>query len=421
VPLVPKDVKELGEKHDIDFVVQPSAIRVFPDSEYAAAGAKVDEDLGACDVVLAVKEIPVDLLQRGKTYVFFSHVIKGQPYNMPMLKKLMEFECNLIDYEKVTNEKGRRLIFFGRHAGLAGAVETLCALGQRLAFEGIDTSFSQVLQPYRYSGLQAIRESLGEVREQIARKGLPEELTPLVIGTAGYGNVGKGAKEIIDVLAPEEITATELLSLADSGNVRRDAVYSVVFKEEDTVVPAAPGAEFSLQDFFKNPGNYRSRFADYLPHLTVLMNAIYWQAGNPRLVTKEALRNLFGQSQKPRLRVIGDISCDIEGAVEATVRHTQPGSPSYTYNPADDATADGFDGQGVVIMAVDNLPCEIPGESSADFSEILRDFVAPIAGADYAAEFDRVALPPELKKALILHRGQLTPDYAYLAKFVAQA
>ncbi len=419
-PLTPKDVKELREKHGIDFIIQPSDIRVFSDSEYEAAGAKVSEDLAACNVVLAVKEIPISLLQHGKTYVFFSHVIKGQPHNMPMLKKLMKLGCSLIDYEKVTDEKGRRLIFFGRHAGLAGAVETLHALGQRLDLEGIATPFSEILQPHRYSGLGAIKKSLEAVRERISSDGLPEELVPLVVGIAGYGNVGSGAAEIVDALAHEDIAASELPGLVASGNARRDVVYKVVFREEDTVVPTRPGAVFELSDFFRNPGNYRSRFADYLPHLTVLINAIYWQTGNPRLATKEALRDLFACECRPRLRVIGDISCDMGGAIEATSMCTQPGTPCYTYFPADGTVREGCQAEGVAIMAVDNLPCEIPAESSADFSGILKDFVAPIAGADFSAGFDQIGLPPELKRALILLRGELTPDYAYLKKYVAQ-
>jgi saccharopine dehydrogenase (NAD+, L-lysine-forming) len=420
-PLTPEDLKELHQKHGIEFVVQPSPIRVFTDAQYASAGARVSEDLSGCPVVFAIKEIPVEFLQPGTTYVFFSHVIKGQPYNMPMLRKLMELGCNLIDYEKVTNEKGRRLIFFGRHAGLAGAVETLHALGRRLEYEGIRTPLLHIEPPHRYPDLAEIEASLKKAGEEIRKHGLPEQLAPLVVGIAGYGNVGAGAAEIIDMLAPESITPSELPKMGGRTGAKRDVVYKVVFREQDTVEPAQPGASFSLEDFFRNPGSYRSRFEEYLPHLTVLMNAIYWQAGNPRLVTKGALQKLFSGPRRPRLRVIGDISCDIEGAIEATVKHTEPGTPCYTYNSIDGTIRDGCGSQGVVIMAVDNLPCEIPSESSRDFSRILRGFVASIAGADYRMELDRLSLAPELKRALILHRGQLTPGYRYLEEYVAQA
>jgi alpha-aminoadipic semialdehyde synthase len=417
-PLTPQHVKELREKHGVKFVVQPSAIRVYADTEYNDAGARLDDDLSSCDAVFAVKEIPVKYLQPDKTYVFFAHVIKGQSCNMPMLKKLMELGCNLIDYEKVMDDNGRRLIFFGRHAGIAGAIETLCALGQRLKSEGIDTPFTQVKRAYEYHDMRDIEQSLKAAGELIARDGLPGELTPLVIGIAGYGNVGGGAREIIDILPHHDVKASELAGLARQENARNDLVYKVVFKEEDMVEPVLPEGEFLLQDYYDHPEKYRGRFESYLPCLTVLINTIYWEAQYPRLVTNQALKELFSSQERPRLRVIGDISCDIEGAVEATVRSTEPGNPCYVYNPADGTTLDGCEGDGVVIMAVDHLPCEIPAESSADFSRVLESFVAPVVEADYSKSFDELVLPPEIKRALILHRGRFTPDYKYLGEFV---
>jgi alpha-aminoadipic semialdehyde synthase len=417
-PLTPQHVKELREKHGVKFVVQPSAIRVYADTEYNDAGARLDDDLSSCDAVFAVKEIPVKYLQPDKTYVFFAHVIKGQSYNMPMLKKLMELGCNLIDYEKVMDDNGRRLIFFGRHAGIAGAIETLCALGQRLKSEGIDTPFTQVKRAYEYRDMRDIEQSLKAAGELIARDGLPGELTPLVIGIAGYGNVGGGAREIIDILPHLDVKASELAGLARQENARNDLVYKVVFKEEDMVEPVLPEGEFLLQDYYDHPEKYRGRFESYLPCLTVLINTIYWEAQYPRLVTNQALKELFSGPERPRLRVIGDISCDIEGAIEATVRSTEPENPCYVYNPADGTTLDGCEGDGVVIMAVDHLPCEIPAESSADFSRVLESFVAPVVEADYSKSFDELVLPPEIKRALILHRGRFTPDYKYLGEFV---
>jgi alpha-aminoadipic semialdehyde synthase len=141
VPLTPAHVAQLIRDYTLRILIQPSTIRVFSDEEYTAAGAAVQEDLSPAGIVLAVKEIPVELLQPGKTYLFFSHTIKGQSYNMPLLRRLLELNCQLIDYERVVNEQNRRLIFFGEHAGMAGMIDTLSALGQRLAWEGLeDTS-----------------------------------------------------------------------------------------------------------------------------------------------------------------------------------------------------------------------------------------------------------------------------------------
>ncbi len=420
VPITPGDLDELRLKHDVQFVVQPSAIRAFSDTEYEAAGATVQEDLSACPAVFSVKEIPIELLAPGRTYVFFAHVIKGQSHNMPLLRRLMELGCNLIDYEKIVDEKGRRLIFFGRYAGIAGAVETLCGLGRRLDWEGLKTPFSGLRQPHQYKDLNEINQALESIGGRIAADGLPEEVAPLVVGIAGYGNVGCGAQEVIDILPCEEIKAADLAELAQGGQPRRDVLYKAVFKEEDTVEPISPGAQFDLQDYFAHPEKYRGRFSSYLPCLTVFMNAIYWEERYPRLITREALQELFDKPGKPKLRVIGDISCDVRGAVEATVDATTPESPTYVYDPADGSTKEGFEGDGVVMMTIDNLPCEIPASSSEEFSKALTGFVAPIASADFSVEFDKLALPPEIKEALILQGGELTPDFAYLEKFVNQ-
>ncbi len=205
VPLTPQHVGQLAEEIGGTFCVQPSDIRAFSDQDYAAVGAHVREDLSGCPVVLAVKEIPVPLLQPGTTYVFFAHVIKGQPSNMPMLQRMLDLKCTLIDYEKVTDDLGRRLIFFGRHAGLAGMIDTLWAYGQRMAWEGVQTPFGQIHQAYHYPDAAAAKLAVQRVGEQIAAGNLAESIAPFVCGFAGYGNVSRGAQEIYDQLPLEEV------------------------------------------------------------------------------------------------------------------------------------------------------------------------------------------------------------------------
>jgi len=417
VPIVPEDARELMEKHGIEVVVQPSDIRVFKDEEYAAIGAEVREDLSDCGVVFAVKEIPPKLLLPGKTYVFFAHVIKGQPYNMPMLRRLLDLGCVLIDYEKVTDEKGRRLIFFGRHAGWAGMLDTLWALGKRLEWESVPTPLSTIGQAHTYPDLETARRAVREAGEQIRTKGLPQELCPLVVGFAGYGNVSRGAQEIFDLLPSREIAPDDLAGLFER-EPDPHTLYKVVFKEEHMVEPIAPDGRFDLQDYYDHPEKYRSRFSTYIPYLTVLVNGIYWEERYPRLVTKEYLRELFGGPTRPRLRVIGDISCDVEGAVECTVRCTEPGDPVYVYNPLTGETSDGYAGEGVVVLAVDILPSQLPREASVDFSAVLKQFVPAIVQADYTVPFDELALPPEIKRAVIAYRGELTPNYRYLEQYL---
>ena len=330
VPITPEQARQLQDEYGVEVWVQPSGNRAFRDEEFAQVGVRVEDDLSACPVVFAVKEIPIDFFQPGHTYVFFAHVIKGQSYNMSMLKRLLELGCQLIDYEKAADEQGRRLIFFGRHAGLAGMIDTLWALGRRLEWEGIPNPFSDLRQTRSYDSLAEAKAAVSALGERIARQGLPDPISPLICGFAGYGNVFRGANEIIELLPVREITPHEVAAVAqragDAHNVLYK-LYKVVFKEEHTVEPISPQGHFELQDYYDSPERYRSKFCAYLPYLTLLVNCTYWEARYPRLVTKTDLRRLYDEKGPPRLRVIGDISCDIEGAIECTLKCTDPGTP----------------------------------------------------------------------------------------------
>lgn len=414
-PLAPVDLAELVSR-GISFCVQPSKKRVFSVDEYEKAGAEVSTDLSSCPIVLGVKEIPVELLKEGITYLYFSHTIKGQSYNMPALRRLMELGCNLIDYEKIEDEKSRRLIFFGRHAGLAGMIDSLWALGKRLKEEdGVDTPFAALSPAHGYPGLDDAKKSIREVGEKIASEGLTSEIQPFVCGFAGYGNVSAGAQEIYDILPVEEISPSALIS----GELKKSPhkLYKVVFKEEHMVVHRDSAGTFDLQEYYDEPQRYKGVFEQYLPHMTMLMNCVYWEEKYPRLVTIEALKKLHKRKEN-HLKVIGDISCDVKGGVEATVKVTQPDDPVFVYDPVSETESMGFEGPGVAILAVDNLPCELPRESSLHFSEALKPFLENLATTDMNKPFDALNLLPELKRALILHRGALTPEFQYLQEFL---
>ena len=414
-PIIPEHVAVLREAHDIEVVVQASPIRAFSAEEYLAAGARIAPTLEDCPTIFAIKEIPPTLLEAEKTYVFFSHTIKGQAGNMPMLRRLMELGCQLLDYERIVDENGRRVVFFGDYAGLAGMLDTLWALGQRLEWEGVTTPFSALQPALEYADLETAQAAVRQAGVRIASEGLPAELPPLICGFAGYGNVSRGAQEIFDLLPVIEISPADLENFTGDDPHH---VYKVVFREEDMVEPVDPHAAFVLQDYYDHPERYRSRFERYLPHLTVLVNGIFWTSRYPRLVTKEGLRALFEREAQPRLRVIGDISCDTEGAIECTVHTTNPGSPIFVYNPLTCETQDACAGVGVVILAVDNLPAELPRESSTHFSETLLPFIPAIAHTDYTRPFEESDLPPILKRAVILWQGQLTPNYRYLEAYL---
>ena len=417
VPLAPQHVLELKKKYGIETLIQPSDIRVFSEDDYRKVGAHVQDSLTPSSVVFAVKEIPSEFFERGKTYVFFSHTIKGQKYNMPMLKKMMDMGCTLIDYERIMDKNGRRLVFFGRFAGLAGMVDTLWTFGRRLHWEQIDSPFTKIKQTIHYNDLEDIKNHFTAVGKEIKTNGLPQVLTPLIIGFAGYGNVSMGAQEIFGVLPVQEIQPEDIDSLHK--NPSNKVIYKVVFKEQHMVEPIASGTPFDLHDYYSHPEKYRPTFERYIPSLSILMNCIFWNVQYPRLLTKNYLKKSFHKKEKMRLKVIGDISADVNGAIEFTEKTTTPDNPVFVYNPNTNTITDGYKGDGIVVMAVDNLPCELPQESSQWFSETLLRFIPDIMNTDFTvADFDAVALPFEIKNAVILYQGKLTPSYRYINKYL---
>jgi alpha-aminoadipic semialdehyde synthase len=412
-PLTPKHVERLIKNKKLDFVVQTSEKRVFTDEEYIKAGAKIGKDLKKCSVIFGVKEMPVTFFEEEKTYIFFSHVIKGQAYNMPMLKKMMEMKCNLIDYERVVDEQGKRLIFFGRYAGLAGMIDSLWSLGLRLKDAGYKTPFAQIKQAHHYSSLAEVREVISAVGQEIAEKGMPEELRPFTVAFTGYGNVSQGAQEIIGLLPVKEISPEKLLTLKRRSKLPDNLIYKIVFKEEHLVEPIDEDASFELHEYYNSPEKFKSSFEKYIPHIDMLINCIYWDARYPRLVTKDYLQKAFAHTT-PKLKVIGDISCDVNGSVECTEKGTEIEDPIFVYHPDSRTYTMGHKGDGVLVMAVDILPSELPRDSSAGFADVLINYVKAISDCDFNEDFLTLDLPNAIKSALILHRGELTPHYKYL-------
>ncbi len=418
VPLIPSHARELIQEHGIRILIQPSRTRVFADEDYRREGVDVKEDLSPCSIILAVKEIPVELIMKGKVYLFFSHTIKGQSQNMPMLKILMDKQCTLIEYEKITDGSGRRLLFFGIQAGQAGMVEVLHALGQKWAVEGIDTPLIRIDQPHKYQSLVEIKEKIKKIGWEIYNSGLDPKLKPVIIGFAGYGRTSAGAQEIFDLLPHKEIKPADLPSFMESGDFASHRFYKVVFKEEDMVHPKSTDIPFSLEDYYQSPGKYRSKFDSYLPYLSAVVNCIYWTPKYPRFITQESLERLFRDSELPRLKVIGDISCDIEGSIECNFYSTTPDQPFYIYDPVERKKSNDIRHKGIALMTIDNLPAEIPLESSAFFSQALKPFLPSLARSDFSKAFENIELPAPIRRAVVLYKGELTPDYRYLNKFI---
>ncbi len=419
VPLVPNDIRRLVAG-GVQVYVQRFPRRAFTDAQFEAAGATLVDDVRECDLVLGVKEIPVGEFVDDQAYMFFSHTIKGQPYNMKMLEKLVEKRCTLLDYETVTDENGIRLVFFGRHAGLAGAVDTLWTLGRRLESLGQTSPFLAMRQCRHYPNLDAAKQAVLDVGRRIARDGLPASLAPLVIGVTGYGNVSSGAQEIVDLLPVIEVSPEELPWFLSASGTLTNKVVKVVYKEQDLVEPIDSTREFDLQDYYAHGSDYRSKFGPQLELLSVLMNGIYWDENYPKLANEQQLRDLFGRdAAPPRLLVVGDITCDVDGSLACTVRDTEPGDPCYVYDPETRAAPSGFDGPGLSVMAIGNLPCELPVSASETFSTALSPFIGAMAAADWDEPlFDKVALPKPIRRSVILWRGDFTPNYEYMAEYL---
>ena len=408
-PLVPEDVRKLIRDHGLKFQVQKADNRAFPEDQYRQAGAEIVNDLQPAPIIMGVKEIPVVCFEPNKTYVFFSHTIKAQSANMPALRRIVELGCTLIDYERIVDDQNRRLVFFGRFAGLAGMIDTLWALGKRLEHEGIANPFSKCEPAHRYKNLEHHSREIAKVAEEIRARGLPKSLCPFVCGFAGYGQVSQGAQYIYDQLPMKEVTPEELPALPADPH----ACYKVVFREEHMVSRIEASRPFDLQEYYKQPERYQAAFFRHVPYLTLLLTGIFWTPKYPRLITREQFRELYGQSQ-PRLRVIGDVTCDIDGAIACTTRSTTPDSPIYVYDPATGATQDGVAGNGPVVLAVDFLPCELPVDASSYFSGTLAPFIPALARANFSGNLEDSGLPPELQRAVIVYKGSLTGPYNYL-------
>ncbi|MEM9554598.1 MAG: bifunctional lysine ketoglutarate reductase /saccharopine dehydrogenase family protein [Acidobacteriota bacterium] len=409
VPIVPADVESLHRDHGLDVIVQPSAIRTYDDDAYTAAGARVTESLDEATAIFAVKEVPIDCLLPERTYAFFAHVIKGQPYNMPLLRKLLDLRITLVDYERIADRHGHRLVKFGLEAGQAGMLDTLWALGRRLEVEGFTTPLRQIRQAYRYADLADAKAQLRAIASALEDGLAGARLAaPLVFGFTGRGSVSQGAQEIFDLLPHELVEPEELADVVASG--RRDRLAKVVFDKRHLAAPREPGHEFNEAEYHQHPERFRGRLHEFLPHLTALVNGIYWTEDYPRFVTKAEIAAQWQAGQR-RLRVIGDITCDIDGAIELTYKSTQPDAPVYTFDPDSGGYSDGLEAPGVVVMAVDNLPCELHRDASDHFSHALRDFVPAITAADITKPLRKLDLPPAIERAVITHRGRLMPDY----------
>lgn len=414
-PIIPCDVANLIKNYGIQVLVQSSKNRVFSDDDYSQAGATITDDLREATHIFAIKEIPIHLLEKGKTYVCFSHTTKGQTHNMPMLQRLIELECTLIDYEKIVDTNKKRLVYFGKYAGFAGMIDTLWALGRRLEYK---SPFSQLKKAYEYKNLEEAKREIKKIGKAIQENGLSNDLFPFVCGFSGSGNVSKGAQEIFDLLPVEEIAPEHLNSIVNKGKANKYKLYKTVFTAANMVEPLDMNGSFERNEYYQYPYRYHSVFKKHVPYLTVFVNGIFWNNSFPRLITKEDLHTLFSQNLDPRLKVIGDISCDIAGSIECTIKNTDSENPFFVYDPKQNQYYDDTHPDGVAVISIDNLPCEFPNESSTCFSNMLFPFIFEVIKSNQKFSFDKIPMLSTVKDAVVVHRGTLTPNYEYLQQFL---
>jgi hypothetical protein len=361
-------------------VVESSDIRVFSDDAYLNAGFEVTTDLSDCDVLIGVKEVPIAALLPNKKYFFFSHTIKKQPYNRNLLKAVLEKNIALYDHEVITDIKGNRLIGFGRYAGLVGAYNGFRAFGLR------ENTF-QLPKAENLADLQALIDQLNTI-----------ELPAIKILLTGTGKVAKGAKEILDAMHIKSVSTLDYLTTNFEEPVYCKIDVLEYNKRKDGLV-------LTNRDFYNNPSDYESDFMRFAAVTDYFIAGHFFGDGSPFLFTREdAKKDHF------KIRLVADISCDIDGPVASTLRASTIADPVYGYDPTT-ATEVNFKTPGAIaVMAVDNLPCELPKDASEGFGTLFLEHVIP---AFYNDDKEEV-----LDRAKMTSDGKLTKRYAYLQAYL---
>ncbi|WP_130286202.1 NAD(P)-dependent oxidoreductase [Aquimarina brevivitae] len=366
---------------DAKFVVESSDIRAFEDQQYKDLGFEVTEDMSACDVLLGVKEVPIDALIPYKKYFFFSHTIKKQPYNRKLLQAVLAKNIELYDHEVIVNKAGFRLIGFGRYAGIVGAYNAFRTWGLK------ERSFT-LPKAESLQNQQELVDTLNEV-----------QLPAMKIVLTGSGKVGGGAKEILDAMQLREVTVDEFLAQQFNEPVYVQIDVLDYNKRKD-------GAVKDKTDFYQNPKEYESDFMKFAKVADLYIAGHFFGDDSPYIFTREDAK-----SQDFNIKVVADVSCDIDGPVASTIRPSTIADPIYGYNPTTESEDDYLKADSIAVMAVDNLPCELPRDASEGFGEM---FLASVLPAFFNGDKDGV-----LARARMTKDGQLTERYSYLNDYVS--
>ncbi|KAG0260345.1 hypothetical protein BG011_001946 [Mortierella polycephala] len=412
--LTPEAVEKLIRETGIKVYVQPSSKRIFSDDKYRAAGAIIQEDLSAADVILGIKEVPVKDLIPGKTYVYFSHTHKGQKYNMPMLQDVLDKKIRLIDYELMADEHKKRLVLFGKHAGYAGMIDGVHGLGQRLLGLGYSSPFLHIGMAHNYKSLASAKIALQSLGNTISDEGTPKEFGPMTFTFTGGGNVSKGAQDVFKSLPHEFVDPKDLPKIAASKNARLDRIYAAEVNIADHIRHKTKNEFTSAEEYFANPQDFTSTFyKDIAPYSSMVINGAYWDERFPRLMTTEQLKVLQSDpANKFRMLSIADVSCDINGSFEFMSHATTIENPFFYVDAVHGKEHTNAEALGVQIMSVDILPSELPLESSQHFSDSLYPFIKELIRENYSH--------PVLAGATVAESGSLKPAHENLTKVLKE-
>jgi alanine dehydrogenase len=381
VVFTPDELARLKQLHqDLSVKVESSDIRIFTDEQYRNLGIEVSDDISDCDVFFGVKEVPIENLLADKSYFFFSHTIKKQPYNRKLLQALLEKNIDFYDHETIVDAHNRRLIGFGKYAGFVGAYNSIRAFG--IKFELFKLPKAETL-----SGKDAL---IGHLKRVV--------LPPLKFVITGTGKVGNGVKEMLDAIKIKEVSVENYLTKNYSQAVYTQIDVLDYNKRKD-------GLELDFNDFFQHPQKYVSDFERFTKVSDIYITGHFYANEAPKILTREML-----QAHDCKIKVVADISCDVNGPIACTLRSSTIAEPLYGYLPAEDKEADVFHPAAIVVMAVDNLPCELPKDASEGFGEMFMEHVIP---AFFNGDADGI-----LQRAKITEKGKLTPRFSYLQDYV---
>ena len=384
VALTPKKCVELQDAYPgLRVRVQPSPHRAFADQEYRDLGLEVSEDMATCDVLLGVKEVPVAELLPGKTYCFFSHTIKKQPANRELLRTVLREGITLIDYELLTNAAGERVVAFGHWAGIVGAYNGLLTYGRKHGLFALKPAWQCV-------DMEDMQEEFFKVKR----------LPAIKIAVTGSGRVAQGAVEVLGRMGIRRVSVYDYLYLTFNEPVYAQLRSSDYNRRRD-------GRVWDTANFHQEPAAYESTFGTFLPVTDLLIACAYWDPAAPRLfATADTQRADF------KIDTIADVTCDVNGSIPLTQRSSTIEAPAFDYNPASGELEKAYaQPANITVMAVDNLPCELPRNASRDFGrQLLDQFFPHLLGGDAAGVVAR---------ATIASAGQLQPRYTYLADYVA--